>query len=199
MATFLKAVLIELATDGGHAAVHHVGGRDDVRSCAGVGKRRGREKIDRGIILHLAILHHAAVAVVRIFAEADVGDDDETELGLADCGDRALHGAIRRGCFRAGRVLALGQAEENHGGNAQIGDFAALLGDFIGGLLIDARHRANFGANIRSGAGEHGIDEAARAEPCLADQFAQGFGAAQAARAMGGECHARLAACDERS
>ena len=72
------------------------------------------QQLQRRIVQNLAVLDHAAVAVAGVFAEANIGDDEQIELGLANRFDRALHRAGRGGRFRAGFVLVFRQAEENH-------------------------------------------------------------------------------------
>ena len=71
--------------DGGDSAVHHVAGSDDVGS--GSGERDGGfgEQMQGGIVLDFVILavffHDSAVAVRGVFAEADVGYEDELLCG----------------------------------------------------------------------------------------------------------------------
>ena len=145
----------------------------------GVGQQR-----DARIVQNFAVFDHAAVAVAGVFAQADVGDHEQIELGFANRFDRKLHRAGCRGGFRAGFVLVLGQAEKNHGGNAEVGDFAALFDDLIGRLLENARHGADFRAHFGARARKHRIDQAAGRKLRFADEPAQRFGAAQAARTM---------------
>ncbi len=117
-------------------------------------------------------LDHAAMAVARVFAQANIGDDEQVELRFANGVDRALDGGVGIGGLGAGFVLVLGQAEENHGRDAEIGHFPALLDNLIRRLLIDARHRADFSADLAARAREHRIDEALGREARLADEAA---------------------------
>ena len=76
MATFSNAALVERLADRADPAVHHVRRRDDV----GAGRRmrdgRAHELLDRRIVGDLVVDDDAAVAVVGVLAEADVGDDE---------------------------------------------------------------------------------------------------------------------------
>ena len=67
------------------------------------------------------------MAVAGVFAQAHVGDHEQIELRFANRFDRALHGAMRGSRLRAGLVLVFRQAEQNHAGNSQVRDFAALF------------------------------------------------------------------------
>ena len=75
-------VRLEHLADRADAAVHHVARRHGVRARLDVARRRAREQLERLVVLHLAVAQHAAVAVARVLAEADVGD--EHEVGLLD-------------------------------------------------------------------------------------------------------------------
>src|SRR6266436_7147323 len=73
-------VLVEFFADGGYATVHHVGRGDDVGAGAGVGEGLVGEDGDGGVVGYggfvgeMVVLDYSAVAVVGVFAEADVGD-----------------------------------------------------------------------------------------------------------------------------
>ena len=103
---------------------------------------------------------------------------EQIEFGLANGFDGELHGGVGCGGFRAGFVFVLRQAKKKHGGNAEIGDLAALLDNLVGRLLKDAGHGADFGAHFAAGAREHRVDEAGGRKARLAHETAQRFGAA---------------------
>src|SRR5579864_8228150 len=190
-----KLVFIEFFADGGDAAVHHVGRRYDVRAGASVREGLFGEDGDRRIvgdarfIGQRIVLDHAAVAVVGVFAETNVSDDEKFQIGLADGFDGALDYSLggERAC--AARIFGFGKAEQNDSGNPQRFYFPALFYDLIGGLLIDIRHGADFLADFSAGADEHGIDEAGGGELRFADQAAESLSATQAAGTMGWEGH----------
>ena len=64
-----------------------------------------------GIIQHFAIVDHAAMAVAGVFAEADVGNYQQIELGFANGFNRALHRALRRRSFRGEFVFMFRQGQ----------------------------------------------------------------------------------------
>ena len=80
--------------------------------------RRLHQPFDRRVVEDALAVEQAAVAVRRVFAEADVGDDEQTGQLAHQCrGPRAARRlVVPRG--RALVVLVLGQAEQQHAGDA---------------------------------------------------------------------------------
>src|SRR5271156_4073018 len=107
--------------------------------------------------------------VAHVFTQANVRQDDQVQLGLSYRFNRTLHSSICVVSLRSKFILVLGQAKKNYGRDPQVRDFAALLDDLIYRLLTDARHGADFGANVFARASEHRIDESARCETRLAN------------------------------
>ena len=70
--------------------------------------------------------HHAAVAVRGVFAEAGVDGDRQLGHGLLDGADRPLDDALGVPGLAADLVLLLGQPEQQHRGDAQLGDLLGL-------------------------------------------------------------------------
>ena len=87
----LEAALVERLPDGADAAVHHVRRRDDVGAGRGVRDRGAHQLIDRRIVRDLVVDHDAAVSVVGVLAQADVGDDEHVGHLALDRADRRLH------------------------------------------------------------------------------------------------------------
>ena len=133
------------------------------------------------------------MSMAGVFAKANVGEDEQIELRFADRFDRELYGSLWGRRLGASFVFLFGQAEQNHGGDSQIRYLVALFDDLVGRLLIYARHRGDFAADARPGAGKHGVDQAAGGEMGLAYKPAHRFGTAQAPRTMNWEGHVCLA------
>ena len=72
-----ESVGVQCVPDGGHAAVHHVRRRHDIGAGARVRKRRGRQPLQRLVVIHVAVHDLAAVAVAGVFAITNVGDDQQ--------------------------------------------------------------------------------------------------------------------------
>ena len=122
-------------------------------------ERLARREFERGVVGDFAVFDHAAVAVVGVFAKADIGDDQEIEFGFANGFDSALDDALCVKRALAARIFCFWQAEENHRGKAEAFDFATFFDDLIRGLLMHAGHGADFGANFAAGANEHRINQ----------------------------------------
>ena len=77
------AAPIQRASDRRDAAVHHVAGRHHVGAGCGVTDSGVGQQFHRRIVVHAAVgRQQAAVAVVGVFAQADIGDDHEIGIGV---------------------------------------------------------------------------------------------------------------------
>ncbi len=99
--------------------------------------------LERGVVVDVAGAgDDAAVAVVGVLVEAVVGHEHE---GVADLVSQVaqghLHHAVGGVGARPVRVLAGGDAEQHHGGHAEIGQRPHLLAQALLGVLHHARHR----------------------------------------------------------
>jgi hypothetical protein len=68
-------VLVQRLPDGGHAAIHHVAGRDDVRPGFGVAQGGAGQQGQGGVIGHataFGLFDDAAMAVAHVFAQANI-------------------------------------------------------------------------------------------------------------------------------
>ena len=125
----------------------------------------------------------AAVAVRRVLAQADVGDDQQAGHLALERADGRLHGRFGIVGARADRVLFVRQAEEQHALDAVRLRGRRFLHRLVHGQLEHARHRAHFAALAFTRAHEQRIDEHVGREPRLAHQRAhrRRSGAADAA------------------
>ena len=184
------ALLVELEADRPDPAVHHVAGRDRVGAGLGVGDRGFRDQLDAEVVLDLAVgVGDAAVAVRGVLAEADVGDHGEVGVRVLQRPHRHLDDPLV--VVGAGAVLVLGggDAEQQHRpdpGRVDLGGVLDQVGDRV---ALDAGHRRDLFADLLAGDDEGGHDQVGRRELGLADERAEGVGAAQAAHAGGGEGH----------
>ena len=145
-------------------------------------KRLLRQNAERRVICHFPVLDDAAVAMVRVFAEANVGNHQQFQVRLSNAFDGALHHALRTQRTRAPRILRFRQAKKNHRRNSERFHFPALFQDLISRLLVNRRHRANFLANVLSRAHKHRIDQACGRQARFANHAAERCGAPQAPR-----------------
>src|SRR2546426_8061763 len=152
-----------------------------------MGHRLPGEQLEGRIVVDVAILHQATVAVVGVFAETDVGHEDEPRRGPADGAERARDDAVGVGGAAPARVLPLRHAEEDDGRHAQVPEPPALLGRAVDRALRDARHRRDRLLHPTSGHDEERLHELGRVDARLAHQAAERLAAAETAGAIGGE------------
>ena len=101
---------------------------------------------------------HAAVAVAGVFAEADVGDEDELlgGGGLLERAQALLHDSVFVPCAGALFVFGFGQAEEQQAADAEAGGFFGFANGFIDGEIEDAGHGADGAADALAGTDKSG-------------------------------------------
>ena len=156
----------------------------------GVGDRGAHEQLERGVVVDVAVLaHDAAVAVARVLAQAHVGHDEQVGVGLLDRADRELDDALVVVGARALLVLVVGDAEQQHGRDAEGGGGARLLDGVGDREALDAGHRGDGLAAVGAVDDEQRVDEIARLERGLAHEVAQDAGLAQPAQARLGKGH----------
>ena len=117
-----------------HPAVHHVGGRDDVRA------RRGAwETAMRASSSSVGSLWTSSPSSTTPQWPWEVYSQRQTSVitsssrhARADRAHRLLHDAVVRVGVGAARVLGLGQAEEDHARDAQGLDLAGLARRLVG-------------------------------------------------------------------
>src|SRR5262249_30110599 len=174
-----------------------VGRGHDVRPGTSVGERLGGEHLEGGIVVDLLAAQDTAMPVVRVLAEAHVGDPDQLRGRAPDGFERPRDHAIARHRCGAPRVLVLRNAEQDDRAHADVGEPAALLGDAIDRLLRHTRHRAYGPLDPAPGDDEERLHQLCAVDVGLADQAAQALGATQPPRPEGGEpAHSPLGIVD---
>ena len=189
MGRLVESRLVQGAADRAHASVHHVGRRDDVRARPRVHQRHPRQQPERRVVLDLVPGDEPAVPVRRVLAEADVRDDQQLLALRADRAHGSRHDAVLGVALRSLRVLAFGQAEEDHARDAQRLHLAGLARGFVHREVEAAGQRCDLLAHPRARHDEEGIDQAVRREARLAHHPAQALGPAETARTFRGEGH----------
>ena len=182
------------------AAVHHVARRDGVGARGGLGDGGAREQLERRVVVDDAVgAQHAAVAVARVLAQAQVGDHEQVGVGALDRARRELDDALVVPRARALLVLGRRQAEQQHRGDAERVRLAGLAHRGVDREVVDARHRGDRRAAAAAVDDEHRVDEVARRELGLAHEVADAGGRAQPAQAGGGEGHGPMVVVATRS
>ncbi len=149
--------------DGADAAVHHVAGRDDVGAGFGVAGGGAGEEFERGVVQDadaaFVALDDAAMAVRHVFAQADVGDDQQFRQFLFEQAHGLLDDAV--GGISAGGlgVLGIRDAEQQNGGHAEFMGAGGVADQFIGRKLENAGHGLDGTAEFAASADEEWQDQ----------------------------------------
>jgi len=109
----------QLELDGADAAVVHVRGRDAVRASVGVGHGDIADAVDGECVVETTVItQDATVAVRGIFAEADIGNDEEVGERAAEEPNRLDYRTLWIICGGPERIFGAGRdgyAEEYYG------------------------------------------------------------------------------------
>ena len=176
-----KTVLVQRRADGGHAPVHHVARRNDVRASLGMTRCRGCEQLECRVIQNLdwprhlagSAMHDAAMSVLHILAQAHVRDDQQRRQFLFQQPHGLLDDSIFGERARSLGVLFIRDAEQQDRRDAERMDARGLAQQFIRRKLEDARHGIDGLAQFAPGAGEKRQDQMLHAQARFADQFPQ--------------------------
>ena len=135
------AIGVESGADRGDLAVHHPRRRDHVGARLGLRERDARVELDGGVVVDLSRRRqHAAVAMVGVLVETEVGHERELIAGLVtQIAQRHLHDPVGIPRLRTRRVLAPRYAEQHERGHAEVGKAARLLHQRLPRVLHDSR------------------------------------------------------------
>ena len=113
-------MVVERGAQRADAPVHHVARRDGVGAGLGLRDRGAGEQLERRVVVDDAVrAQHAAVAVARVLAQAQVGDHQQVRVRGLDRARGELDDALV--VPRAGALLVLvrRQAEQQHARDAR--------------------------------------------------------------------------------
>jgi hypothetical protein len=172
------------------AAVHHVGGADDVAARLRLDQRLAAKHFDRLVVVDPVATQDAVMPVAGIGVERHVAHD-------ADVGDRRLDGAggaadevalVQRLAAALVAQRVVGEGEQRDHGDAEVAGLLGGLDAAFDGEAHDARHRRHRLVGPRALAHEDRPDQVAGADRRLAHQTARPFALAHApqAEAAGG-------------
>ena len=127
-----KALVVQFGADGANAAIHHVAGRHHVRAGGRVAGGGFGEELEGGVVQNLAVMHDAAMAMRSVFAQADVGNDQERGQFFFQQAHGFLHDAVW-GVSAAGFVVFfIGNAEQQNRRDAEGVGGGGFAHNFIG-------------------------------------------------------------------
>ncbi len=183
------AVRLQRLADHADAAVHHVGGRDDVRARRRLVERLAHQHIDRRIVDDIAVgIEQPVLSMRRIGVERDVGQQADVHPGIADRADRAAHQIV--GIERLRPVVAAqrrrGVREEREAGNASGRRFPRALDDPVDRPARYAGKRGDGFCNAVALGDEQRPDEIRGRQPVLGEHRPAPGARARPAQAKGG-------------
>ena len=112
--------------------------------------------------------HQPAVAVRRVAAEADVGEEQELRKAGPQRPERLLDHAVLGPCSSGLVVLLLRHPEKQQRGNPGAGQLLGLAQQAVDGM---PPQRGQLLVHERLGSDEDGHDEVVHGEPCLANEI----------------------------
>ena len=141
--------------------------------------RGAREQLEAAVVVHVAVDDHAAVAVRRVLAEADVGQQHELGEARPQRAQRLLDDAVV--LPRAGRLARPSPPGRRRGSRARTPRRASSSTSRNEPLDVVARHPRQLLVRERLGRDEERHHELVEREPRLAHEPAQRRRAAKAA------------------
>jgi len=123
-----------------HLAVHHRARAENVCARPGILQSRLGYQRERPVVAHVAVLDHAAVAVGRVLAEADVGGDDEGGKVRLELPDRPGDDPVAGVRLGARLVLGARNPEEEDGIDALLRQPTDVVRYPVDGVPAHARH-----------------------------------------------------------
>jgi len=143
-----------------------------------------RDQLERGVVVHLVAAEHSAMAVGRVLAEADVGEEEQLGKPGPQVAEGPLDDPVVDPSAGALVVLLLGDPEQDHGGHARGDELRDLARQRVervpgeaGQLRVQQRLRRY----------EQRHDEAVELEARLAHERTQRAGPAQPPQPCCGE------------
>ena len=127
------------------------------------------------------------MAVIRVLAEAHVGDDDELRQRVLERADRLLYDTVVGEALESVRILGARDPEQEDGFHAERVELPRLGREPVDRALVDPGHRRHGPTNVIAGDDEERLDEVAGLERRLTNEIAQRRGTAEPTRPL----HAR--------
>ena len=186
-----KPLTIQSLTDSADAAVHHVRRRHHVGTCAGVRKRLFNQDFQGCIVVHILAFDDAAVPVVGVLTETDIGNQQKAGHLLLEHSESALDDAMVIVGVRTDGILVLGNAEQDHARKTEVADRLALLHRPIDRQLGNPRHRSDRVGHPGAWDDEERHDQVIDTEFRFPDQAPEVFVTPQPASTVDGKTHNR--------
>ena len=172
---------VERAADGADLAVHHPAGGHDVGAGGGLGDGDPAVDLERGVVVDGGVgivgrsVEHAAMAVIGVLVDAQIGHQDHPVADVrSQICQAQLHNSLRVEGFRADGILSGRHPEQDHGANAEVGQLLDLGAEALACVLHDARQRHDRLRFVDALAHEQRRHEIGDVEAGLGDEVPQG-------------------------
>ena len=140
-----------------------------------MGQGRFGQQVQSGVVIHGLAVDKAAVAVVGVFAQADVRDHHQVRQLVLNGFNRALNDAVLGVGLGPQRIFFRWDAEKDDRRNAQIERLPGRLHQIVHGELIVAGHGIDGGFHPFALDGEQGQDQVIHGQGSFAHHPSQGL------------------------
>jgi len=154
-----------------------------------VAHRNAGQQIKGCVVVDRIASDHAAMTVVGVLAQADVGDHHQIGHLVFDGFYSSLHDAVFGIGLRAQSILALWDTEQNDGWYAKFAGLFGRFDDVIDRQLRMTRHGGDRIFHIFAVDGKQRQDQVVYMQSGLADHAADGFISAHSSRSIVREQH----------
>ena len=181
----VEAIFIQSFTNCFNIAVHHVRRSNHISTSLAMGNGNLRQQRQGFVVIYgAAILQHAAVTMLGIFAHAHIGDDNDFRIVSFDKFAGQLYGLIHIPSTAAHCVLIRGHTKKQHGRNAEASNLVHALAKAVNGPMIVAGQGLDFMLHIGAGHYKNRINQIFDRYFSFANHSAQIFSSAGSARTI---------------
>ena len=155
----VEACCIQCFADSLNITVHHVGRSNHVSTGLSVGNSNLSQQRQSFIVVDgAAVLQHAAMTMLGVFAQADVGNDNQFRIFCFNQLAGLLYRLVHIPAAAADSILVGRYAEEQDSGNTQFNNLVNTFHNAVDGPVVVAGQRFDFMFNVFAGNDEKRID-----------------------------------------
>lgn len=155
----VEACCIQCFADSLNITVHHIGGSNHVSTGLSVGYGNLSQQRQSFIVVDgAAVLQHAAMTMLGVFAQADVGNDNQFRIFCFNQLAGLLYRLVHIPAAAADSILVGRYAEKQDSGNTQLNNLVNAFHNTVDGPVVVAGQRFDFMFNVFAGNDEKRID-----------------------------------------
>ena len=184
---------VQCRTNRSNLAIHHSAWRGEVSACFGLSNSSLPVDLEGRVVVDIATcVEHAAVAVRRVFINAEVGHQHHVVAHVAaQVAQGHLHDAVRIKCTASNIVFRRRNAEQDYAFDPDTAQLRYFFSQRLDRVLEDSRQRTNWLRLRDSFSNEQRRDQIIDAKSRLGNEAAHRWGSAKATRTLrrGGKAH----------